>query len=149
MTNFQYASVHVIQVCKNYITEKLMFRLDIPSIPIVMKRKIYEEENIPPSMFIALDDFRGPKELADYLKMLQTNMTAYKKHMEWRQGEWTMVPWHVLGYKPGMCGLCEKLWEPNRTRKSIEDIRSHYEKLAACEDSNDSFVQNWVSTSIL
>ena len=54
-----------------------------------MKRKIYEDllvkisklilkssyfRGIPPEMFIAMDDFKGPKQLAQYLNMLQTNM---------------------------------------------------------------------------
>ncbi|PAV83196.1 hypothetical protein WR25_16583 [Diploscapter pachys] len=131
-------------VCKDYITEKLFSRIDIPSIPIVMKRKTYEDANIPPSLFIALDDFKGPKEMAEYLKMLQTNMTAYKKHMTWRQDEWTMAPWNAPGFRNGMCRLCERLWEANRTSKSIEDIESHYKQSAACENDN-SFVKKWIS----
>ncbi|PAV58456.1 hypothetical protein WR25_12388 isoform B [Diploscapter pachys] len=131
--------------CKDYITEKLYQRIHIPSIPIVSRRRIYENAGIPSSSFIALDDFSGPKELAEYLKILQTNITAYKHHMEWRK-KWTIAPLGAAGLQSemyGMCQLCDRLWESSKTHKSIDDINSHYEKLAACENG-DAFLRKWI-----
>lgn len=48
-------------------------------VPVVLKRSIYEDI-LPRGSFIAADDFRSPRELADYLKYLLNNNTAYLRY---------------------------------------------------------------------
>ena len=62
-------------MCRDYITEKFYSRLG-DFLPIVLKRSIYKGL-FPDDGFIAVDDFQSPKELANYLKYLQANRTAY------------------------------------------------------------------------
>ena len=39
--------------------------------------------------------------------------------MKWREGEWTMTVANEPGYRTGLCHLCERLWEPIRTPKTV------------------------------
>lgn len=65
-------------ICQDYITEKLWnhgYGHDV--IPITLKRSIVERY-VPPHSFIAVDDFKTIRDLANYLKYLMNNLSAYK-----------------------------------------------------------------------
>ncbi|KJH49347.1 fucosyl transferase [Dictyocaulus viviparus] len=64
-------------VCKDYITEKYWSRTLVPSIPIVMRRRIYETNSMPPHSFIAMDDYASPKEMAEHLINLESNKLVF------------------------------------------------------------------------
>uniref|UniRef100_A0A0K0DMS9 Fucosyltransferase n=1 Tax=Angiostrongylus cantonensis TaxID=6313 RepID=A0A0K0DMS9_ANGCA len=66
-------------ICNDYITEKFFMRISQMLIPIVVRRRIYEDAGIPRGSFIALDDFGSMKELGDRLRVLQANDTEYLK----------------------------------------------------------------------
>ncbi|EYB88013.1 hypothetical protein Y032_0253g254 [Ancylostoma ceylanicum] len=109
-------------VCKDYITEKYWDRTSIPSIPIVMRRKIYESSNMPPHSFIAMDDYSSPREMAEHLLRLESDKKAYAEYFAWRKGSWTVAPWNAPGYRNGFCRLCERLWEEDPQSK----VRGEY-----------------------
>ncbi len=55
-------------------------------VPIVLGA--YKEDYIstlPPQSYINVDDFRSMRELADYVKYLDGNDTAYAAYFAWRQ----------------------------------------------------------------
>ncbi|VDL74449.1 unnamed protein product [Nippostrongylus brasiliensis] len=106
-------------VCKDYITEKYWDKMMIPSIPIVMRRKIYEASNFPPRSFIALDDYASPAEMAEHLLKLQSDRKAYMEYFAWRNGGWTVAPWNAPGYRSLFCRLCERLWEEKPEEKVV------------------------------
>ncbi|VDK36897.1 unnamed protein product, partial [Gongylonema pulchrum] len=56
--------------------EKLFDHMENLVVPIVLKKSVYDNI-IPTGSFIAVDDFESPRELADYLKYLEKNNTAY------------------------------------------------------------------------
>ncbi|CAD6194391.1 unnamed protein product [Caenorhabditis auriculariae] len=132
-------------VCEDYVTEKYWNRVGLPSIPIVMRRRVYEKY-FPPKSFIAMDDYRNPKEMAEHLKVLQANETAYAEYFKWRNGEWTTAPWNSPGYRNGVCRVCELLWkrDENSTSKSIENVWTWFDETAKCE--KDEFVQSWIKS---
>ncbi|CAH8625187.1 unnamed protein product [Schistosoma guineensis] len=72
-------------LCSWYITEKLYknaLKNDI--LPIVMGASIEEYERVaPPYSFIHVDQFESPAKLADYLKYLDKNDTAYNEYFAW------------------------------------------------------------------
>uniref|UniRef100_A0A5K4EP96 Fucosyltransferase n=1 Tax=Schistosoma mansoni TaxID=6183 RepID=A0A5K4EP96_SCHMA len=72
-------------LCRWYITEKLFknaLKNDI--LPIVMGASIEEYERVaPPYSFIHVDQFESPAKLADYLKYLDKNDTAYNEYFAW------------------------------------------------------------------
>ncbi len=59
-------------------------------VPIVLERSIVEPY-APPKSFIAVDDFATVKQLADYLKSLMINDTAYQSYFDWRR-EYKYIP---------------------------------------------------------
>ncbi|KAG9509164.1 Glycoprotein 3-alpha-L-fucosyltransferase A, partial [Fragariocoptes setiger] len=74
--------------CRDYITEKLFlnaFRRDDPQhlvIPIVMGGKSRDDyKRIAPSgSYIHVDDFRSPRELAEYLHQIDHNDTLFMSY---------------------------------------------------------------------
>ena len=54
-------------------------------VPIVMgARPIDYERHFPPGSYIHVDDFRTPKDLADYLHLLDQNDTQYNAYFAWK-----------------------------------------------------------------
>jgi len=45
----------------------------------------------PPHSFIHVEDFAGPRQLADYLHLLATNDTLYNEYFRWRVTTWSSV----------------------------------------------------------
>ncbi|VBB31854.1 unnamed protein product, partial [Acanthocheilonema viteae] len=122
-------------ICDDYITEKLWkhgYGHDL--IPIVLKRSIVERY-VPPHSFIAIDDFATIRDLANYLKYLMTNQSAYRKYFDWR-GEYKVLfldgsnhdelerPW-------GFCQLCRLLWMKPRPKYVIKNFADLWSK--SCE----------------
>lgn len=57
--------------------------------------------HLPKDSFIALDDFDGPKQLANYLQHLINNPDEYMKYFQWRSKGWAFAPWNSAGYREG------------------------------------------------
>ncbi|PAV61688.1 hypothetical protein WR25_04328 [Diploscapter pachys] len=125
-TDYHFYIAFENSICKDYITEKLWnqgYRREI--IPVVLKRSIVEPF-VPPKSFIAVDDFSSIPELANYLKYLMSNKTAYGEFFNWRS-DYRVVflnganhdalerPW-------GFCQVCRLMWESPRQRHIIEDF---------------------------
>ena len=87
--------------CKDYVTEKYFRTLNYELIPIVYGRANYSEIG-PPRAFINILDYRSPKHLANYLRYLSRNETAYLSYFQSRIA-WKNVD--VLGN--AFCRLCE------------------------------------------
>ncbi|XP_071785671.1 alpha-(1,3)-fucosyltransferase 7-like [Asterias amurensis] len=81
--------------CGDYITEKFWGKpLQQGAVPIVngAPRKVYEEL-APPNSFIYVGDYKNMKELADYLKLLDSKPELYAHYLEWRyKGRSIAVP---------------------------------------------------------
>ncbi|VDD85035.1 unnamed protein product [Enterobius vermicularis] len=111
-------------ICRDYITEKLFCRLG-KLLPIVLKRAAYAGI-VPDDAFIAADDFKCPKDLANHLKFLSRNFTAFSKYFQW------MKQWKVRTARAG-CELCQFLYENNGVVKIVPNIRKWWVDDARCE----------------
>ncbi|KFD67608.1 hypothetical protein M514_03453 [Trichuris suis] len=69
-------------VCNYYTTEKPYTALQNLVIPVVLNRKI-AESTLPSGSFIAADDFKSPRQLANYLTHLSENVDDYLKYFKW------------------------------------------------------------------
>ena len=88
-------------LCRDYITEKFFNALRAGLIPVARGATRAEYEAVaPPNSFLHVDDFSGPRELADHLRWLAANATALSELREWR---------HHYRFAPDdrWCRLCE------------------------------------------
>ncbi|RCN35957.1 hypothetical protein ANCCAN_18165 [Ancylostoma caninum] len=106
--------------CKGYITEKFFKRMSQMLVPIVLKRIIYSDEDIPPDSFVALDDFNSYTLLAKHLDMLLHNDSEYMKYFKW-----TRRYRKPYSYKSDVgCKLCADLHAKKELR--VDNIREHF-----------------------
>lgn len=125
-------------ICTDYVTEKYYARREYNSVPIVLSRRV-AEPLFPPNSFIAADDFpQGPRQLADYLKYLMKNDTAYLEFFHWKTVGYGWVGRHPkTGLQFGFCGICEKLWqlekEGKMETKTYESADAWWGEKAACD----------------
>ncbi|TPX50003.1 hypothetical protein SeLEV6574_g01152 [Synchytrium endobioticum] len=71
----------------DYVTEKLFQPLEVGSVPLVYgalnARDFVPKGPFPSAIFI--EDFKTTKDLARYLKYLDSNDTAYEEYLEWKR----------------------------------------------------------------
>uniref|UniRef100_A0A5S6QHG8 Fucosyltransferase n=1 Tax=Trichuris muris TaxID=70415 RepID=A0A5S6QHG8_TRIMR len=120
-------------VCKDFVTE-VFNRLDSHLVPVVVKRS-FVEPFLPKGSFIAADDFKGSKELADYLNYLNRNWTAYTEYYKWK--DFYEVVQFPKGIHMGTCQLCTKLVTDGfsatiRPSKSAVDVKSWFTDQGEC-----------------
>ncbi|CAH8678991.1 unnamed protein product [Schistosoma haematobium] len=90
-------------LCPDYITEKLYRNALINNvIPVVMGASYEEYKRVaPPHSFIHVDQFESPEKLANYLKYLDRNDTAYNEYFSWHE-HGTIDVWFPLP----QCAIC-------------------------------------------
>ena len=72
--------------CKDYVTEKFYVNgLKNDILPIVMGAKAEDYAKVAPERsYIHVDEFAGPKELAQYLHVLDQNDDLYNTYFKWK-----------------------------------------------------------------
>ena len=89
--------------CEDYVTEKFFKVLDYKLIPIVLGGANYTKF-APAKSFINPKDFQSISHLAEYIKYLDKNETAYAEYFEWKSY------FRVLKYNQHIfCQLCQVL----------------------------------------
>ncbi|KAF6729835.1 Alpha-(1,3)-fucosyltransferase 9 [Oryzias melastigma] len=92
---------------KDYITEKLFNPLSLGTVPVVLGPSRQNYENlIPGSSFIHVNDFKSPRELVEYLNVLEKNETKYLRYFEWRKDFMVKRPHFWIEHA---CRACEHL----------------------------------------
>ncbi|GMS83786.1 hypothetical protein PENTCL1PPCAC_5961, partial [Pristionchus entomophagus] len=132
-------------ICTDYITEKVWnqgYGRDI--VPIVMKRSV-ADNRLPPNSFLAIDDYDTVQDLAERMKFLMNNKTAYSQKIKdhscsemfnWRRDYATIYlngEQHDILERPwGFCQLCRIAWENPKTEQVIDDFNKWWE--GSCEE---------------
>jgi len=70
---------------KDFVTEKTVHTMAAGAVPIVLNRSQIVPYLPSAKAAIFIDDFPDIKSLADYLKYLVSNRTAYEEHHAWRK----------------------------------------------------------------
>ena len=106
--------------CKDYISEKFYETiLDGNVVPVGLGGADYKSLAIRKSYINALD-FDTVEDLANHLKMLDKNNTAYNEHQKWRES-------YKLGKpKAWSCEICRMANEKKLLRKSYSDLGTWY-----------------------
>ena len=68
-------------ICEDYVTEKFWKFLNGNLVPVVLGGANYDKI-APPHSFINAMDFSSPNDLAEYLKYLISNSTAYNEYFK-------------------------------------------------------------------
>jgi hypothetical protein len=56
---------------------------------------------VPDMSYIAMDQFKGPKQMAEHLNWLMDNPIEYMKYFDWRSKGWSIAPWNHEGFRLG------------------------------------------------
>ena len=81
----------------------MVFRNDI--IPVVMGAHPLDYKLVAPEhSYIHIEDFEGPKELAEYLLYLDSNDDEYNKYFEWK-GTGEIISLSNLNYFCLVCAM--------------------------------------------
>jgi len=73
-------------------------------------RRLDYEDIAPPYSYIHVDDFRLPRDLADYLHVLDANDTLYNEYFQWKSN-WTVM--QDTRYWCRMCALLHAATDPD------------------------------------
>eukprot|EP01103_Thecamoeba_quadrilineata_P013923 TRINITY_DN4004_c0_g1_i1.p1 TRINITY_DN4004_c0_g1~~TRINITY_DN4004_c0_g1_i1.p1 ORF type:complete len:643 (-),score=96.02 TRINITY_DN4004_c0_g1_i1:140-2068(-) len=95
----------------DYVTEKIMNVFQSGSIPVYMGAPNIEEW-APPNSYIRTDKFKGPADLAKYLKKVLNDKNLYNSFFKWK--EEGLPPYFIKKYSQcifyqGRCRLCQKI----------------------------------------
>ena len=112
--------------CEDYVTEKFFTVLAYNTVPVVMGGANYSKM-APDKSYIDSRDFKSVKDLAEYLKYLNKNTTAYVEYLEWKS-HFHMVKDNSQAF----CDLCEALNRKGEPINSYEDISKWWRTDARC-----------------
>jgi hypothetical protein len=59
---------------------------------------------LPPRSYISVDDFDSPRDLAEYLRLLDTHDALYNEYFRWKS-EWRVFLHDAASYWCRVCGL--------------------------------------------
>ena len=101
-------------ICNEYVTEKLYHHIGCGIVPIVMGGAKYQKI-LPQYSYLNVNDFKSPKELADYLLYLDRNDEKYLEYFEWTKS----VNYYV---RMAFCAMCKKLHNPSLPMQYYSNI---------------------------
>lgn len=114
--------------CHDYVTEKFFDALQRRIIPVVMGAANYSAI-APPHSFIDAAQY-SPRELANYLKLLDANDELYNEYFWWKS-HYRIVNRYPELASTALCTLCEKLHH-DRTPSVYSDIAAGWSHKTQC-----------------
>ena len=127
-------------LCVDYITEKYWTNSLVRGlVPIVLGGAQYSPELVIPGSFINAADFDSVKDLADYLKYLDKNDTAYNQYFQWK------TKYKVVKYEFWLCQLCKALHDPTKPAKIYHKISEFWGRYGGSCQLNEDRVWNIIN----
>ena len=101
-------------ICKDYVTEKLYVNaLQHNMLPVVINAANFSDSTVaPPGCCIKASDFKGARELAEYIKMVASNSTLYSNYFKWHSR-------YTIQLEPRgkiFCRTCHRLYTDSDTK---------------------------------
>ena len=119
-------------LCVDYITEKYWRNsLERGLVPIVLGGARYSPEQVIPGSYINAADFDSVKDLADYLKYLDKNDTAYNQYFQWK------TKYKIVKYQFWLCQLCKALHDPTKPEKIYHKMSEFWGVKGSCKVSEE------------
>lgn len=114
--------------CEDYITEKYWEHgLENGLVPIVLGGAQYDKLAVPGS-YINVRNFKTVKDLAEYIKYLDGNTTAYNEYFAWKRSYKLETP-YLYG-----CRLCEALHSAKAKIPKVYKNFNAFWKTGKCYD---------------
>lgn len=126
--------------CRDYITEKFFLNaLSNDVLPIVMGGHPDDYKKLaPPNSFIHVDYFRSPRELAEYMHILDSNDNLYNKYFRWKgTGEFINTKF--------ICRLCSMLQLAPEFSMWYPDLSQWWRSNGTCILPNMEGGERWAS----
>ncbi|XP_033744157.1 alpha-(1,3)-fucosyltransferase C-like [Pecten maximus] len=107
-------------LCLDYTTEKSLHRvMQYPIIPVIRDGGNASMFH-PPHSYLHTSDYSSVKELAQHMKLLAGNKTAYLEYLQWKQHYYTEDMY--TEWNSAFCRICERLHNPESYRRVYRDI---------------------------
>jgi hypothetical protein len=104
--------------CPDYVTEKFIRPYVYDAVPIVLGGADYSQF-APINSYINAMDFESPKELADYLILLDKSNTLYAQYFNWKM-DYYVSALDMFGW----CDLCRMANDEKKPKKIYRDIKN-------------------------
>ncbi|XP_041366031.1 alpha-(1,3)-fucosyltransferase C-like [Gigantopelta aegis] len=118
-------------LCLDYVTEKLYRMLKYDVIPIARGGWAGYNKYLPNKSVISTSDFATVKDLAEFIKYLDSNMDEYLKYFSWKSSYSIEEP-QVFPF----CEICEKVQNPEKWHNVYKNITDWYLS-GTCLDPTD------------
>ena len=126
ISHYKFTLAFENSVYKDYVSEKVYHALLAGSVPIYYGA-VNIAEFVPKNSVIDARKFSGPKEMAEYIRMLDSNEEEYNKYHEWRKDFYKSIP-NTMKERANvktenmLCNLCIRAADINRMRYGLEKI---------------------------
>ena len=107
-----------IDLYAHYEIYTLYSALKYSVVPVVYGKDFLPEA--PVNSYINARDFNSPKDLADYLHLLNRNDHLYSKYVNWNENY--QVDQFPMGIRDGWCSLCEMLHTSQKLAFDIHQL---------------------------
>ncbi|XP_046452084.1 alpha-(1,3)-fucosyltransferase C-like [Daphnia pulex] len=120
--------------CPDYVTEKFIRPYLYEAIPIFLGGADYSKY-APPNSYINARDFASPKQLAEYLMLLDKSDSLYASYFSWKKDYYVSVP-DMFGW----CELCRMIHDSSLPRQVYPDIKKWWMSEAGkCESDSTQY----------
>ena len=121
-------------LCGEYITEKLWRSYDQGVLPVVYGAMETYARVLPPHSYIDVSHYASPKQLADYLNVLDSNDTLYREYFSWVQ-TYNCGKQQRPTTAKNLCNFLHKHRYDNPDTFNVESVWAHWS--TRCENAQD------------
>lgn len=132
-SNYKFYLSFENSLCEDYVTESFFNVMNRDIVPIVFGAAAYSRI-APPHSYINAMDYE-PRQLADYLKVLDANHSLYSQFFWWKK-HYNVEAGLSQMVRNGFCELCKKLHRRHRVKSySSRTIFSQWNQQQACRQN--------------
>ncbi|XP_067658805.1 alpha-(1,3)-fucosyltransferase C-like isoform X1 [Haliotis asinina] len=118
-TTYKFYLAFENSLCRGYLTEKVFRSYSLDVIPVVRGGASYANL-LPKGTYIDTADFSSPEKLADHLKYLDSNHTAYAEILRRKSQYGITDPKSTLD--SSLCDICVKIHDLERFGNTYHDV---------------------------
>ena len=141
LTQYKFYVAFENSICNGYISEKPWIGLGLNLVPLVAGGGSEAYKSVlPPNSYIDMERFNSPKEVAEYLKLLQSNDTLYQQYFKWKSA-YGFGTFNIVDLSGR---TCQYLHDTKNTGPHVVDLMEFADdRRAACHDwKNASWLQH-------